>query len=200
VGPPAPTDAELAARIAGGDLAAFSVLYDRHAGRLHVWAVQALGRQAAEDAVQEVFLRVWRHAGQFDPDRGSFLTWLSAIARHHVARELDRRGRSARVLAATEIEALLAEASDPGADVEQQALRRARAVALLRELKGLPAEQRRVIVLAYFGGLTESEMARQLDLPLGTVKKRVRLAMQKLRKVLEVEVQDAPHLRVVHEE
>jgi RNA polymerase sigma-70 factor (ECF subfamily) len=197
---PASSDEELAARTARGDLAAFSLLYDRYARRVHVWASRALGLQAAEDAVQEVFLRVWRHAAQFDADRGRFVTWLMAIARHYVARELDRRGRLARVVAAAEIEALLADAPEPAGDVEQEAARRARAAALLREVKRLPDEQRRIIVLGYFAGMTESEMARQLELPLGTVKKRVRLAMQKLRNALDAEVQDGPRLRVVHDE
>jgi len=196
----APSDEELAARTARGDRAAFSLLYDRHAGRVHVWALHALGGQAAEDTLQEVFLRVWRHAGQFDATRGRFVTWLMAIARHHVSRELGRRGRLGRVVAAEEIEALLADAEEPDTDVEEEALRRAYAAALLGELRRLPEEQRRIIVLAYFVGMTESEIARQLKLPLGTVKKRVRLAMQKLRKALDGEVHDSPHLRVVHEE
>ncbi|MGI8627082.1 MAG: sigma-70 family RNA polymerase sigma factor [Geodermatophilaceae bacterium] len=196
--PWAPTDEELAARTAAGDLAAFTLLYDRHEARVHVWASHALGRHAGEDAVQEVFLRVWRHAGQFDVERGRFVTWLMAITRHHLARELDRRGRSGRVMAAAEIESLLTEGAS-GFDVEQETFRRVRAVAVLRELKLLPEEQRRVIVLAYFAGMTESEIARQLELPLGTVKKRVRLAMHKLRKALDAEVHDPPDLRVVRE-
>jgi RNA polymerase sigma-70 factor (ECF subfamily) len=178
-----PTDAELAARVAGGDVAAFALLYDRYARPAYALAAHLIGPADAEEVVQEVFLSLWRKAAQFDPARGSFGAWFMAIARHRVLEEVARRGRQ-RATGVEEVERLLARAPDPTPDVEEQAWRRERGEAARRALTDLPSEQRQVIVLAYFGGLSQSAIARHLGLPLGTVKKRTRLAFDKLRAAL----------------
>jgi RNA polymerase sigma-70 factor (ECF subfamily) len=182
-----------------GDVGAFGELYDRYAQRLHVWALHTLGAAEADDALQEVFLRVWQKSAQFRPDRGQFGSWLMAIARHEFGHRLIRGDRARRRGSTDRIEDLLAPSPDPAADVAA----RERDRAVLEGLRALPAEQRRVLVLGYFGGMSQSAMARELELPLGTVKKRVRLGMQKLRAALTEEPADAdegadaPRLRLI---
>ncbi len=195
---PEASDEVLAARIAAGDRGAFASLYDRYAPRLHAWAAHALGGVEADDAVQEVFVRVWRKSWQFDATRGRFASWLLAVARHHLIRELMKRRR--QLVAAEEIERVLANAVDPGRDVEDEVWLRDRERVVLAALRAIPEEQRRVLVLAYFVGMTQSQMARQLGIPLGTVKKRVRLGMQKLRASLAADASEQPRLRVVADE
>lgn len=190
-----PSDEILAARVATHDLGAFAQLYDRHAARIHAWAAHVLGADAADDAVQEVFLRVWDKARQFDPTRGTFATWLAAIARHHVGAQAARLGRQRVRATADDVGALLAERRDED-DVEAMVLARDDERRVADVLATLPVEQRRVLVLGYFFGMSQSEMARALALPLGTVKKRVRLGMQKLRLAFADERATA-HLRVV---
>lgn len=182
--PPTLDDDDLAARVAGGDTAAFSVLYDRYVGAVYGLTVHLLGTAEAEEIVQEVFLSLWHKAHQFDATRGSFAAWFMSIARHRALRALRARNRQRRVQAAEEIDQLLAHASAEAFDIEEQAWQQERGRAALAALGRLPAEQRQVIVLAYFGGLSQSAIAQQLDLPIGTVKKRVRLGMQKLRRAV----------------
>ena len=183
-------DETLAARVGAGDVAAFSELYDRHARRIYAWSAHVLGPGLAEDAIQEIFLRLWRHAGQFDPTRGSFGSWFSAVARHHLVRELRREGVRRRAAAGGEIDDVLASSASPEPGPEETAGSRAETAGLTRALRLLPREQRQVLVLAYFAGLSQSEIAEQLGLPLGTVKKRVRLGMRKLRAALVPEARD----------
>jgi RNA polymerase sigma-70 factor, ECF subfamily len=174
-------DGDLAAMVAAGDAAAFGLIYDRYAGAVYALTVHLLGTMEAEEVVQEVFLSLWRKAHQFDATRGSFAAWFMSIARHRALRVLRARNRQRRIQAVEEIDQLLAHASAETVDVEEQAWQQERGRAALSALSRLPAEQRQVIVLAYFGGLSQSAIAQQLNLPLGTVKKRVRLGMQKLR-------------------
>ena len=180
----APPDEALAALVSRRDAAALAQLYDRHAPAVYALARHMLGPADAEEVVQEVFLVLWRKAGQFDPARSTFGAWFMAIARHRVLDELRRRGYRHRVQAAEAVHAVLAAAADPAPSVEEAVWRRERGGAVLRALEGLPAEQRRVLVLGYFGGLSHAAMATHLGWPLGTVKKRVRLGMQKLRAAL----------------
>ena len=179
-----PPDEALARRVAERDAAALAALYDRYAPGIYALAAHMLGRAQAEEVVQEVFLRLWHKAGQFDAGRSSFGAWFMAVARHHVLDELRRHGHQQRLQGVAAVERALAEAADPAVDVEEAAFLREQGSALLRALNDLPAEQRRVLVLAYFGGLSQSAMAEQLGWPLGTVKKRVRLGLQKLRAAL----------------
>ncbi len=179
-----PSDEVLIARVTQHDVAAFTLLYDRYARSVYVLAAHMLATADAEDVVQEVFLRLWNKAGQFDVERGSFSTWFMAIARHHVLDELQRRSEEQRWVAAEEISQLLAETIDPKVNVEEEAWLRERGDAVLQALKNLPIEQQRALVLAYFGGLSQSSIAQYLGWPLGTVKKRMKLGLQKLKAFL----------------
>jgi RNA polymerase sigma-70 factor (ECF subfamily) len=177
-------DEELVARTARGDLAAFTQLYDRYARRIHAWSAHVLGTGRAEDAMQEIFLRLWQHAGQFDGERGMFVTWFTAIARHHLVHVLRQDGMRRRVAVAAEIAGVLEHASAAAPGPEEMVGQREDGAVLATALRLLPEEQRQVLVLAYFGGLSQSQIADHLSIPLGTVKKRVRLGMGKLRDTL----------------
>jgi RNA polymerase sigma-70 factor (ECF subfamily) len=181
-------DEELVMRTARGDLAAFTQLYDRYARRIHVWSAHVLGTGRAEDAMQEIFLRLWQHAGQFDGDRGTFVTWFTAIARHHLGHVLRQDGMRRRVAVAAEIAGVIEHASAAAPGPDETVGQREDGAALARALRLLPEEQRQVLVLAYFGGLSQSQIADHLGIPLGTVKKRVRLGMGKLRDTLAPQV------------
>jgi RNA polymerase sigma-70 factor (ECF subfamily) len=167
--------------MAAGDVAAFTLLYERYAQRIYTWCVHTLGAGRADDAVQEIFLRLWLGASQFDPGRGRFATWFFAVARHHLMGELRRAGTRRRMEVAVEIAEVFATAV---ADPEELAGARHDAAALALAMRRLPEEQRHTLALAYFGGLSQSQIADHLDVPLGTVKKRMRLGMDKLRAAL----------------
>jgi RNA polymerase sigma-70 factor (ECF subfamily) len=180
-----PSDAALAGRVAAGEIEAWSQLYDRYAPSVYAFAAHMLGREHAEDIVQEVFLRLWRSAGRFDRERGTFSAWFFGLVRHRIQDELRQRRREERLLVAADADELLAETAIPGVDVEADVARRERGRSVLRALQSLPPDQRRVLVLAYFGaGLSQTEIADYLGWPLGTVKKRTRLGLQKLRAML----------------
>ncbi|MGH2530773.1 MAG: RNA polymerase sigma factor [Thermomicrobiales bacterium] len=182
--PAEPLDETLVARVARGEVEAFAALYDRYARTVYVMAAHLLGAQAGEEAVQEVFLRLWRRAGQFDASRGLFAAWFMAVARHHVQSELRRLDKTRQLMAVADVEAVLASTQDPTAGVEDIVLQGERAAAVRRALRSLPPEQRQVLVLAYFGDLSHSAIAEALGWPLGTVKKRIQLGMAKLRAAL----------------
>ncbi len=176
--PPEPSDETLAARVALRDTDAFSHLYDRYSRTVYAIAAHTLGGEEAEVMAQEVFMRLWNKAHQFDPARGSFAAWFMTIVRNHVRDALRGRTRQERMRVAEAISHLLA---DPQADVEEAWWQRERGEIMLNALQSLPEEQRLVLMLAYFSGLSQSEIAEQLEWPLGTVKKRTRLGLQKLR-------------------
>jgi RNA polymerase sigma-70 factor, ECF subfamily len=177
-----PSDEALVERVRPRDVIAFGQLYDRYARPIYVLAVTALDRAEAEEIVQEVFLRLWRKADQFQPERGPFGAWFMTIARHQVWDVLRRLHREPS-LAAEVIDQLLMESSINAANVEE-AWSQEVGQAILHALRGLPVEQRRALVLAYFGGLSQSSIAEHLGWPLGTVKKRIRLGLQKMRTAL----------------
>lgn len=179
-----PSDELLVAQVVQRDVAAFSTLFDRYARTIYALAAHMLGAADAEEIVQEVFLRCWNKADQFDPARGSFRGWLLAIARHLVLNELRRHSQQQRLLAVAEVDQLLAEMIDPAADVELAVWLHEQQDIVLRALGDLPEEQRRALILAYFGGFSHTAIAQQLGWPLGTVKKRIQLGLQKLRAAL----------------
>lgn len=172
------SDIEVLRSLASGDKQALAVLYDRHAGMMLALGLRIVGvRREAEDLLHDVFLEAWRHAGDFDPRRGSVKTWLLMRMR---SRCLDR----VRSHGFSRVETLESEPSRGGsAERAERRLDGARARALL---ESLPPPQREVLELGYFEGLSFSEIATQLDIPIGTVKSRVSAAMTKLREDLGV--------------
>jgi RNA polymerase sigma-70 factor (ECF subfamily) len=169
------SDVELVAQSAAGNPASVGELFERHAGRMKSLALRIIRRpEEAEDVVQEVFVQAWQQAARFDPQRGSVLAWLSIITR---SRSLDRwRRQSTRresaVSDAYELEAPGAVVPDPSAWAARSAL------------SDLPPDQREPLELAYWAGLSQSEIAERLNLPLGTIKTRMRTGLKRLRESL----------------
>ena len=171
-------DAELIARIARGDADALAALYDLHGSRALGLISRILSDvEEAEDVLQEVFLQVWRAPERFEPSRGSALTWILILSRSRAIdrlRALRRRGRDRNVdISQCSI------ASDQ--DLQRDAESAQEGARVRRVLAALPAEQRRALELAYFGGFTQTEIAEITHAPLGTVKTRLRQGMMKLR-------------------
>jgi RNA polymerase sigma-70 factor (ECF subfamily) len=174
------TDVEVLKAVAGGDEQALAQLYDRYRVVLFGLLVRILSsREEAEDVLQDVFLQVWKRAGDFDEERGRPFTWLVTLTRSRAIdrlRSLSARERVAIAGARDETE----QVSDPASDAfrsEQRGL-------VTNALDQLPDEQKRALMLAYFDGLTKSEIAAHLNAPLGTVKTRMRTGMTKLRELL----------------
>jgi RNA polymerase sigma-70 factor, ECF subfamily len=159
-------------RLAKGDAAALGEFFDRYAGRALGLALRILrDRTEADDVVQEVFVQVWRQAARYDPARGNPEAWVCTMAR---TRALDRlRWRTAR-----------REDSSDAAPLQVDAPATEETLAVRQALGDLSAEQRRALELAYYEGLTQSEIAHRLGEPLGTVKTRIRTAMMRLREAL----------------
>ncbi|HEY0384783.1 MAG TPA: sigma-70 family RNA polymerase sigma factor, partial [Pyrinomonadaceae bacterium] len=173
-------DAELLRAIAGGDEAALSALYDRYKSILFSLILRILHSQPeAEDILQDVFIQVWKKAADFDEARGRAFTWLATLAR---SRAIDRlRQLSSRERTATEASR---ETPEVWIDAEDDAIRSEQSAVVRGALAELPEEQRRTLLLAYFEGLTQTEIADRLNAPLGTVKTRMRSGMIKLRELL----------------
>jgi len=181
-----PSDLELLQAIANRDEYALGSLYDRYRLILFGLLMRILSnREEAEDVLQEVFLQVWRRAKDFDELRGRPFTWLVTLTR---SRGIDRlrllgaRQRLAVAASADEAE----EVSDAVKDTFLSEQRRI----VTRALAELSEDQRRTLMLAYFDGLTQSEIAGQLDIPLGTVKTRMRLGIIKLRELLHEQLEN----------
>jgi RNA polymerase sigma-70 factor, ECF subfamily len=183
----APRDERLAdqaalVRLARGDQSALAELYDRHARPIYSLALRILREQAdAEDVVQEVFAQAWNQAARFDTSRGAVAAWLLMMAR---SRAIDRlRARRSRPDTASDAEAV---ERMPDATVRQdlQLLSSEQVELLKTALTGLPAPQREALELAYYEGLTHTEIADRLSEPLGTVKTRIRQAVIRLRESL----------------
>jgi RNA polymerase sigma-70 factor (ECF subfamily) len=175
--PPASSDLLLLVRIAEGDLDAFQTFYDRYAGRVLAYVRQlSRNRDGEEDVVQEVFVAVWRRAASFRPDRGDPAGWLYTVTRNKLVDLWRRQGDTAAGL--DDVESLSEPAVSAG---ERGDLRLTMHQALAR----VAPEQRRAIEMAYFGGFTYEETAQRLDLPVGTLKSRIRSGLKSLRIVLE---------------
>lgn len=160
------------------DPKAFAVLYDRHSRPAFSLAYRLMGqRQAAEDLVQEVFLRVWRSTGSYRAERGSVRTWILSIV-HHRGIDLLRSNASRR-RTKDKVEASV-EKSQPS-EAFTEAWRNSQREQVRQALDTLPPEQLKVLELAYFSGYTHVEIAEILDLPLGTIKGRMRLGLKKIR-------------------
>ena len=181
-------DEELMRRLFYRDGRAFEALFDRYGDLVYSTALRVLhDRQLAEDVTQEVFARVWRSPEAYVAERGRLLTWLVSVTRNRAVDELRSRGRRQRHETASpeeqQRELPAGQENDPllTAELSEQAQ------AVRSALAEIPPEQREVIELAYFGGLTQQEIAVTLAQPLGTVKTRIRLGMQKLRAALAPE-------------
>jgi RNA polymerase sigma-70 factor, ECF subfamily len=179
------SDEALARRVASQDRSAFSELYDRYARSVYAMAAHVVGTDEADEILQDVFTRLWSKADQFDASRGIFAAWFMTIVRNRLRDELHRRTFRERIVAAEAIDQLLTQTADPNSTLEEAAWIRERAQTILEALQHLPEEQRQALVLAYFADLSQSTIAEQLNWPLGTVKKRIRLGLQKLRHVLK---------------
>jgi len=167
-------------RVAGRDAHALADLYDRFAPVALALAGRILGdRSEAEDVLQTVFTRVWQEAGRYDATKGSVATWLLSWIRNGSIDRLRRREALHRATLHS-VDRAPAAHEDAPADLSEDKAKLARAVA------DLPADQRQVIELAYFEGLSQTQIAQRLGEPLGTVKTRMRLGMSKLRQALPV--------------
>jgi len=183
--PAADDDVALVRRMAAGDEAALGTLYDRWSPGVHSLALQVLGDgDEAEEVVEETFWQAWRQAGRYDGGRAAVGSWLVMIAR---SRALDRVRARRRLRLAHDAAALADPAAampvasdDPMRDVEAAELRRS----VRRALDAIPPEQRRTLEMAYFGGMSQSEIAAATGEPLGTVKTRTRLGLLRLRGLL----------------
>ena len=169
--------------VAGGDPRAFEVIYERHATAVFSLAYRICGvRAAAEDVAQEAFLAIWRSGARYDRTRGSVRTWLLGVVHNRAIDMIRRSTVHERRRAADEHAAERIEAPER---TEIEAARREEARSMQALIDRLPDEQKRVIELAYFGGFTHEQIAAMLDAPLGTVKGRMRLALEKMRASVE---------------
>jgi RNA polymerase sigma-70 factor (ECF subfamily) len=177
-------DAALIARIRGGERAAFVAFYDRYSPLLFSVAARVLGdRKEAEDVLQEVMLVIWNKSGDYDPQLGTLSSWAVAVTRNKALDRLRARTRRLRL-----IEEAAVLAGDSGATAYPSANEilhgRERAELLRDAMKALPADQRMAIELAFFTGLSQSDIAERLQQPLGTIKARIRRGMLRLREQL----------------
>ncbi len=186
--PPPDASAALLARIAQGDREAFSHFYDAFAG-LALGLIRRVLRDstACEEVLQEVFWQIWQEAARYDPRRGSPEAWVVMRAKTRAIDRLRAIRRREKTFVAPVDDAIAASASDapaenPGVAAERRGLVRS-------ALAGLPEPQRRVVELAFFEGLTQSEIAHRLGEPLGTVKTRARLGLERLRSLMKREGQ-----------
>jgi RNA polymerase sigma-70 factor (ECF subfamily) len=180
------TDDQLVARLANGDAAALEMLYDRYVRQCFGLALRLVGEpQLAEEIVQEVFLKLWAQPSRYSAQKGQFISWLLSLVHHRSIDELRRKSRTEVTLETPDAGSVLNtepnQDPEPGDQVwiaeQQRAVRRA--------LASIPENQRQVLEMAYYGGLSQSEIATQLGQPLGTVKTRMRSGLQRLKAILD---------------
>ncbi len=185
-------DHHLIYRVASAEKDALETLYSRYSSSVFSLAMFMLKQEAlAEEVTQDIFLNIWTKASSYKADRGEPRAWIMSVAHHRIVDVIRSRRRTQNI-------------TDPGAyeklellpsshiSTEDEVERRIERDYIRKALDTLPPEQKQVILLAYFQGYSQSEMAKILDQPLGTVKTRVRLAMKKLRAVLEGDVNNGP--------
>jgi RNA polymerase sigma-70 factor (ECF subfamily) len=179
-GPDGPSDGELLQRVGTGDRSAFELLYKRYARAVLGLALRRLGdRGRAEEAVQETFTSIWRSASSYKPERGPGAPWLYAVARHAIVD---------RFRARTDTPAEIPETASTEAGPAERAESSFVAWRVHRALEELNDNERKVVELAYWSGLSQSEIAEFLNIPLGTVKTRTRAALGRLAVLLEEEL------------
>jgi RNA polymerase sigma-70 factor (ECF subfamily) len=183
-----PEDQALLARVAAGDSRALDTLYNRYARVVYSAALRILGSaELAEEVVQETFWRVWRRSGTFQSERGQVSSWILGIAHNLAIDELRRQRARPSPVYDQEDRPVLRDMEDSRVDVAGAALDQEQRQLISAALSQIPSEQREAIELAYFSGLSQSEIAAQLQNPLGTVKTRIRLGLQKLRDILSAQ-------------
>ena len=179
-------DEELMELVANGDARAFEAMYDRHGGPAFSLAYRMVGnRVVAEDITQEAFLSIWRSRLRYRSDRGSVRTWVLGIVHHRAIDALRRNLVHERRRASAEG---IEEWQEARERTDVEAARREEARTVRAAIDELPDQQGQVIDLAYFGGFTHTQIAEMLDMPVGTVKGRMRLGLDKLRRSLAHEV------------
>jgi RNA polymerase sigma-70 factor, ECF subfamily len=180
------TDADLLRRIARGDEESLAELYDRYRTILFGLLFRILGnRTEAEDILQDVFVQVWQRAKDFDENRGKAFTWLVTLSRSRAIDRLRSLGSRSRVA-----DEAAKETSDVIVDAVEDAINNERGEVVRAALKELPEEQRAALLMAYFDGFSQSEIAELTNTPLGTVKTRMRTGMTKLRELLAPRIRD----------
>jgi RNA polymerase sigma-70 factor (ECF subfamily) len=171
-------DEDLISLVEANDAQAFAVLYDRHSRAAYSLAYRMMGKQqAAEDLVQDAFLKVWRAAGSYRAERGSVRTWLLSIVHNRGIDQLRSLASHRRTQNRIEASAPKSQPSEAFAE----SWRNSQSEQVREALKTLPPEQLKILELAYFSGYTHVEIAKLLGLPLGTVKGRMRLGLKKVR-------------------
>jgi RNA polymerase sigma-70 factor, ECF subfamily len=176
-------EAALLAATGAGDERAFMALYDRFSGPLYSLVVKMLrNEEDAEEILQSAFLQAWRKAAAYDPERCAPFTWLVLIARSKAIDRLRQRQRQARVVEAAAADGLASPAGGEAAD--SAVIHHENAAAVGAALQQIPAEQRQAIEMAFFKGMSQTEIAESLAEPLGTIKARIRRGMLRLRDYL----------------
>lgn len=185
VPPPVPSDAEVAASFAAGDETALAAAYERWAGLVHGLAVRSLGAGSdAEDVTQQTFVSAWTGRASYRPQSSPLAAWLVGIARHRIADAHAQRARQARLESAV---VTVADHPTKGGGTTPFDPAAEDRVVLMDELRRLDQPQRGIMELAFFHDLTHDQIARHLDLPLGTVKSHIRRTLARLRTRLEVD-------------
>jgi RNA polymerase sigma-70 factor (ECF subfamily) len=182
-------EADLLVKVGKGDKASLGDLYDRYSTVLYSVALRILNNQAeAEDVLQEIFVQIWDKASLYDPSRGKPLTWMMSMTRNKSIDRLRSLQRRYRLHDEAEQESKIQESS-VRADAADGVYAAENSRAIRNAVMQLSPEQRQAIEMAYFSGLTQSEIAEKLEEPLGTIKARIRRGMLKLRDILEGQVQ-----------
>lgn len=177
-------DDQILAALAQRDLSALEELYDRYSKVAYSLAYRIVGdRGNAEDVVQDAFLSVWRQAGSYKRERGAARTWLMSIVHHRSIDRLRSGASASNTIPYEELPESREETTKPS--IWQQAWNNVRGDMIRRALERLPVEQKKSIELAYFSGYTQAEIAELMGVPLGTVKGRMRIGLQKLRTMLD---------------
>ena len=184
-------DDGLMQQVACGDSDALAVLYERYSRPAYSLALRMLGNSSvAEDILQEAFWRVWRRSATYQAGQGQFAPWFFGIVRNLCIDELRRQRSRPDPVYETEENGVLRDLADDSNDVYEATWQGEQRRAILAALQQLPADQRQAVELAYFGGLSQREIAERLNNPLGTIKTRIRLAMQKLQDLLHLKGYD----------
>jgi RNA polymerase sigma-70 factor (ECF subfamily) len=194
------SDAELVALVTEKNPDALEVLYKRYSRIVYSFGLRIVGDpQIAEELLQEVFFRTWRQGALFQSNRGAFVTWLLSITHNMAIDELRKRNRRPQKADSQEPEALLAAMADTKQDVEEEVWLSSLRSTITDAMQNLPPAQRVTIEMAYFQGLTQREISERLGEPLGTIKTRMRLGIQKLREQLGDTLGDVIKSSEVHE-